>query len=357
MKQFLLILSLAFTVKADAQDSTVTPLSISGYAEVYYVKDFNHPLNHTRPGFLYSYNRSGEMTLNLGYIKAAYVTQQVRANLSLAAGTYMNANLAAEPGVFRSIYEANAGIRLSRNSNLWLDAGIFGSHIGFESAIGKDCWNLTRSLLAENSPYYEAGARLSYTSTDNHWYLAALVLNGWQRIHRIENNTTPAFGTQVTYKPNARITLNSSTFIGNDKPDSTRQMRYFHNLYGIFQLSNTVGITAGLDAGMEQKAKGSSRMNYWYSPVLIVKINTSSKTALALRGEYYADQNGVIIATGTPNGFRTWGWSANFDVAVATNATWRVEARTLSSKDAIFSKDNTAVSSNTFLSTAIAISF
>jgi len=134
-------------------------------------------------------------------------------------------------------------------------------------------------------------------------------------------------------------------------------MRYFHNLYGIFQLSNTVGITAGLDAGMEQRAKGSSRKNYWYSPVLIVKINTSSKTALALRGEYYADQNGVIIATGTPNGFRTWGWSANFDVAVATNATWRVEARTLSSKDAIFSKDNTAVSSNTFLSTAIAISF
>ncbi len=28
-----------------------------------------------------------------------------------------------------------------------MDAGIFGSHIGFESAISKDCWTLTRSIL------------------------------------------------------------------------------------------------------------------------------------------------------------------------------------------------------------------
>ncbi len=357
MKKYLVILSMAFMAKAGAQDSTVNPLTISGYAETYYVKDFNKPSNHTRPGFLYSYNRSGELNLNLGYLKATYNTRNVRANLALAAGTYMNANLAAELGVFKNVYEANAGIKLSRNSNLWLDAGVFGSHIGFESAIGKDCWNLTRSLLAENSPYYEAGAKLSYTTADNRWFLAALVLNGWQRIHRVDGNTTPAFGTQVTFKPNDRVTLNSSTFIGNDKPDSTRQMRYFHNFYGIFQLSNTVGLTAGLDAGMEQKSKGSSSMNTWYSPVLILKFNTSSKTALAVRGEYYSDKNGVIIATGTANGFRTLGFSANFDVAVSPNAMWRIEARTLSSKDRIFVKENASVSSNTFLSTALAISF
>lgn len=58
------------------------------------------------------------------------------------------------------------------------------SHIGFESAIGKDCWNLTRSILADNSPYYETGIKLGYTSKNEKLYLAGMYLNGWQRIQK-----------------------------------------------------------------------------------------------------------------------------------------------------------------------------
>ncbi len=137
-------------------------------------------------------------------------------------GTYPNANLATEPGVLKNIYEANIGVKLSSSRNLWLEAGIFGSHIGFESAIGKDCWTLTRSILADNTPYYEAGAKVSYNTPDGKWFLSALVLNGWQRIQRVDGNSLPSFGTQVMFKPTDEITLNSSTFIGTDKPDSAR---------------------------------------------------------------------------------------------------------------------------------------
>jgi hypothetical protein len=77
----------------------------------------------------------------------------------------------------------------------------FASHIGFESAIGKDCWNLTRSILADNSPYYESGAKLSYTSKNEKWFISGLILNGWQRIQRVEGNNLPAFGHQLTFKP------------------------------------------------------------------------------------------------------------------------------------------------------------
>lgn len=341
-----------------AQDKTaVNPLTISGYAELYYGYDFNKPINNTRPGFLYSYNRANEVNLNLGFVKMAYTKNNIRANFALAAGTYMNTNLAAEPGVFKNIFEANAGIKLSTTSTLWLDAGIFASHIGFESAIGKDCWNLTRSILAENSPYYESGIKLGYTSANEKWYLSAMLLNGWQRIHRVSGNTTPAVGTQITYKPSTKVTLNSSSFVGNDKPDSIRQMRYFLNFYGIFQLSNSVAATLGFDIGIEQQQKGSSKMNTWYSPVAIVKFTTSPKTAFAIRAEYYSDKNGVILATGTPNGFKTWGFSSNFDVTINDNALWRVELRSLNSKDAIFAKGNNTSSSNTLLATSLAINF
>jgi len=121
----------------------------------------------------------------------------VRANLALMAGTYANANLSAEPGVMRNILEAYAGVKISKSKNLWIDAGIFSSHIGFESAVGKDCWNLTRGILAENSPYYESGVKIGYPSEDGKWFASGLMLNGWQRIQRVEGNNTPAFGHQL----------------------------------------------------------------------------------------------------------------------------------------------------------------
>jgi hypothetical protein len=342
-----------------AQDSVkINPLTISGYAEIYYQTDNNHSINNERPSFIYSFNRKNEVALNLGFIKASYNTQQIRANLALAAGTYMNSNYAMENGGFKNVYEANAGIKISKNANLWLDAGIFSSHIGFESAVGKDCWNLTRSMLSDNSPFYETGVKIGYTTKDEKWYLSALILNGWQRIQRVSGNTTPAFGTQITYKPSSSITLNSSSFIGNDKPDSTRQMRYFHNFYGIFQLNSRWVSTIGFDIGAEQIAKGVSSYNVWYSPVFMLKCMASTKASIAARAEYYSDKNGVMIATGTPNGFQTWGFSANFDYAISSNAVWRIEAKNLSSKDQVFYKGNTEMMNQSLsFITSLAISF
>jgi hypothetical protein len=358
MKNILSAALLLIATNAIAQtDSIHSPISFSGYIETYYTYDFGKPSNHNRPAFVYSHNRHNEVNLNLGYIKATYQIENIRANLAIMTGTYANANLAAEPGVLKYIFEANAGIKISKKKNLWVDAGIFASHIGFESAIGKDCWNLTRSILADNSPYYETGAKISYTSTNNKWFISGLLLNGWQRIQRVDGNNTPAFGHQITFKPNSNITLNSSSFIGNDKPDSLKQMRYFHNFYGIFQLNKKLALTTGFDIGAEQNAKGSSKFNSWYSPVVILKISTNAKTNIAARIEYYCDANGVIISTGTPNGFKTWGYSINYDYLIRDNVLWRLEGRGFSGKDKTFEKASKPVNSNFILSTSLAVSF
>jgi len=347
-----------------AQDSAKTetpkpnPFSFSGYVEAYYQYDFNKPADNNRPGFIYSHNRHNEFNLNLGFLKGSYNTERVRANLAIAAGTYMNANYAAETGVLKNIYEANAGLKISKKKNLWIDAGIFSSHIGFESAVSKDCWTLTRSMLADNSPYFESGAKLTYTSDNNKWVISGLLLNGWQRIKRVDANSLMSYGTQLQYKPNSNITLNYSTFIGTDKPDSARLWRYFHNLYGMFNVTPKFGITAGFDIGSEQKTKGSSDFNTWYSPVLILKYAVTPKWTVAARGEYYDDKHGVIIASGTPNGFKTAGYSVNVDYAPIPNAVIRLELRSLNSRDDVFTKGSgVATNNNTFITASIAVSF
>lgn len=270
----------------------------------------------------------------------------------------MNANYSAEPGVAKNIYEANVGIKISKKHDLWIDAGVFSSHLGFESAVGKDNWTLTRSLFAENSPYFETGAKVSYTSPSGRWFLSGLVLNGWQRIQRVEGNSLPAFGHQVTFKPTDKLTLNSGSFIGSDKADSVRQMRYFHNFYAIYQASRQFGITVGFDIGAEQKAKGSSRYNTWYTPVLIARYSPTDKVAIAARGEYYNDKNGVIIATETAYGFRTFGYSMNVDYAILPNVVWRTELRNFSSKGALFGdRKGELEKSSPMALTALAVSF
>lgn len=358
MKKTTTILLLFCTLRATAQsDTTARPLTFSGYLETYYAFDAGRPKSNNRPAFAYSHHRHNEVQLNIGFIKAACATEKVRGNLALMAGTYANANLAAEPGVLKNIFEANAGIKISKTRNLWVDAGVFSSHIGFESAVGKDCQTLTRSILADNSPYYESGAKLSYTTDDGRWLVSGLLLNGWQRIQRPAGNSTPAFGHQITFKPNSKTTLNSSSFIGSDTPDSTRLMRYFHNLYGIFQISGRAGLIAGFDIGAQQSGLRDGSFHIWYTPVVIAQIKTSKKVRLALRGEYYQDAQGVIIVTGTPNGFRTFGYSANIDYQMAANAVWRVEGRGFRSKDAIFEWNNAPTKQNFFFTTALAVSF
>lgn len=359
MKKIIFGLLAVFSISAKAQnDSLRKPFTVSGYAEVYYQADFNNPENNTRPSFVYSHNRNNEVNINLAFIKAGYNTEQLRANIAIAAGTYMNANYAAEQGVMKNIYEANAGFRISKKHDLWIDAGIFPSHLGFESAIGKDNHTLTRSISADNSPYFETGAKISYSSPNGKWFLSGLVLNGWQRIQKVDGNSTPSFGHQLTFKPNEKLTLNSSSFIGNDKPDSLRQMRYFHNLYGIYQISKKVGIIAGFDIGAEQKAKGSEQYNIWYTPVLIAKYSPTEKFSVTARGEYYHDEKGVIISTGSENGFKTFGYSLNADYQILPNFIWRTEIRNLNSKDAIFIRRRGQFNNNILTATtALAISF
>jgi hypothetical protein len=341
-----------------AQDTIKkNPTTFSGYIETYYSYDFGKPSNHERPPFFYSFNRHNEVNINLAFLKASYKTGKVRGNLALMTGTYPQYNLAGEQGLLKNIFEGNAGVKLSQKKNLWLDAGIIPSHIGFESAIGGDCWNLTRSLLAENSPYYEAGVKIGFTSTNEKIYLAGLVLNGWQRIQRIPYNNTPAFGTQFTYKPNSKNSFNWSTYIGNEQPDTAKKWRYFNNLYANFQLTKKWGLIAGFDVGLQQKRKKSSIYNIWYSPVIIGRYGITEKFKLSARAEYYSDESGIIIFTGTQNGFKTFGYSLNLDYSPTENTLIRIEGRGLNSKDRIFEQEKTLTHANYFLTTSLSISF
>ena len=364
MKQIVLVftlLSLNVSIEFFAQDSAWSSkpsVEIMGFADVFYTYDFNEPDGSVRQPFFYNHNRHNEFNLNLGLIDFQVTHDKYRANLGFQTGVYANDNYAAEPGRLKTIFEAFVGLSLNKKNNLWIDAGIFPSHLGFESALSIDNPTLTRSLVAENSPYFLSGAKLSYQPNEK-WDLSFTICNGWQRIRRQYGNSLPGFGSQINFKPSDSFTLNWSTYAGSEFPDELRRMRYFNNFYGIFNLSEKFNLIAGFDYGMEQIFTNRNDYHEWFSPIVIAQYAFSNKWKTAIRLEYYNDEAGVIIPTGTINGFQTVGTSLNIDYNPYENISLRVEGRYLNSEDRVFElqNNNTYTNTNFVLAVSLAIKF
>lgn len=342
---------------ATAQEASSAPrLSFSAVADVFYSYDFNQPTTGFRQPFLFNHNRHNEFNLNLGLLRAAVAHSKYRAAISLQAGTYAQDNYAEEPDLLQHVFEAYAGISLNQQNSLWLDAGIFPSHLGFESAVSSENWTPTRSLPAENSPYFLSGAKLTY-QPGQEWLFSAVVANGWQRIQRVPANSLLSAGTQVQYVKNERLTLNWSTFIGTDDPDSTRRMRYFNNVYGKFSLTERLGLITGFDFGAQQKSKGSPDYSTWFSPILIARYLLDEHWAMAVRVEHFADPSSVIIPAINTNDYSLSGFSANIDLMPTEAIMWRLEGRWFHNPTRVFPTENGFIRDNFFLISTLTVTF
>ena len=305
-----------------------SPFSFSAFIDLYYGFDFNQPETEKRFPFLYNHTRHNTPAVNLALISGSFELDRFRANLALQQGTYVQDNYANEPTALRWIHQANLGLALDQNKTLWLDAGVMPSHIGFETAISKDNQTLSRSLIAENSPYFETGVKLSWEKSES-WSFAFLYLNGWQRIQPIEGKNNPSFGTQATFKPSTKTTLNWNTFLGTDQGIESGTMLYFSNMYGNSFLGERWKITAGIDVG--KRTNLYSQDQNWWGGVLIVQYLISENFQASLRGEIYQDPFQAIAITNTNFGVEAGGISLNLDQKISTWGLFRLEGRWLDS--------------------------
>jgi hypothetical protein len=72
-----------------------------------------------------------KIAINEFFLKGSYDAENIRAAGSLIFGDYQRRNYSAEPTAFQYLFEARVGYMPAYN--LWIDAGIFPSHIGLES--------------------------------------------------------------------------------------------------------------------------------------------------------------------------------------------------------------------------------
>ena len=322
------------TVRAD----TAVTVRFGAFVDGYLAWDSHRPRSLDR-AFTTTAARHSEFNINLAFVDATLSGRRLRGRFAAQFGTAVQANYAAEPRVgsnsgpevSRFVQEAYVGYQL--RPTLWIDAGVFFAPFGAENWISRDNPVYTRSLIADNSPYYESGVRLSWQARPS-LQLQAHVINGWQNIS--ETNQSKAVALRADWTPSTHVTLTYDTFLGNEQPDSVAsRLRQFHEGIVKVTLDARTSIAATLDVGIQPRGTSSGNAG-WRGYAILLRRELTDRVGLGARLEGYSDPEQVIVSTGTGTGLRTTGGSLTADVRLHPRALWRTEWRQLRDRSAVF---------------------
>lgn len=348
-----------------AQDSS-KKFTWSAYGEFYAAFDAIEPrTNQNSLPFLVNHKRVNNVGVNIALVRAHYANGNTRANAGIMLGDYSRYNLGTEDLSLRNIYELNAGVKLLKYDKLWLDAGVFESYLGFEGPLGVNNATLTRSMFAENSPYYLSGVRLHYTSRDSRIMLSAYYLNGWQRMVRPNGMSGTAWGTHIMFMPTQNTVISYGTFWGGDgfskQLQQSNYKRWFNDVYVLFKPFKKVEAGALFDYGIDYADRQPAYR--WYALNGFVKYSFTPRFSLTGRAERFSDPNYTVLSNFSSSiinstSFLMHAYSLNFDIKLNEQITFRSEARAFESGDHnLFGKRAKPVNSTQLYTASLCVKF
>lgn len=257
--------------------------------ETYYGLELKNNSTEQQP---YLYNHFHLQKPRINYAQLNWTNQWKDWNIQLGIqdGDYIRRNYSDQPQWAQLISKAQLQFQPHAWKSLKFTMGIFPSHIGFESAWVQNNLTLTRSLLAENSPYYESGAHFQWISKNEKISLGGLILSGWQQAHLELPIKKPSWGWSSNFVLNDNLQLSYNGFWGFQNTAGNIHRQY-HNLYSTLTQKNWKAIV-GFDLG---NALINNHKSQWYSPVAIVSNQMNNHWSIALRYETMIDPDSFIL--------------------------------------------------------------
>ena len=267
--------------------------------------------------FYYNHHRLNAPGINFTNIQYQVKKKRWGFDVGIQDGRYVAANYASQPILYRLISQAHLHYQPFQRHDISFQAGIFPSHIGFESAWNTDNLTLTRSMLAENSPYYESGISLSWNSPHQQWGLKALYLSGWQQSQWKWPVQHPSFGWASFWNPLPNWKLAYNGFHGN--LDNCTALPYSYHNFFVQGKRKSYECIFGYDIGLK------NNFSRWTSPVLIVAKSWNDQFKSAVRWEKMTDPNSAILMNGAVNWTTRSACSINLDCQLNQHFTTRIE--------------------------------
>ena len=300
-----------------SQDST-TKLQIAVRGEGYYNISSGGKQDIART-YLVSHNSNNIPSINLLMGSASFQSKQWSGEISGLIGTYAELNLGTEIGPLRNI--GSLWLAHKPKSHLEILVGVYSSHIGLESPVSMDCMNPSRSIVADNTPYYQSGIRIRHEMGED--AIALHILNGWQRSSIDSHGIIPAMGYEYTTKKNS-MNVRVSGFIGSTKHQESEGIRYYQHIGLTGQPRDNLSLAGSIDLGYQLKNDVST---FVIAPVIMGQWKINESFTMNARAEYYHDQNGMII--NNQSGLSAIGYSMGIDWMAMRNILLRCEYRSM----------------------------
>ena len=351
-----------------APSDTAPKITVGAFVDGYFAWDVGRPPSFDRSfaggtTFTTQPARHNEFNVNLAFIEVKLDAPRYRGRVALQTGTSVQSNYAGEPTngtlsgplASRMIQEAVAGVRLA--DNLWVDGGIFYSHLGVESWASRDNLTYTRSLVGDYSPYYQSGVKMTWTPIPKLTARVDLV-NGWQNIS--ENNSGKGAGARLDYAATSSTVLSYYNFFSNE---AGSRLRTFNGVGGRHAIGRLT-LLGEFDYGTQRRAVGESGQSTWTGWTAVAKVRATPTVAFVARVEGYNDRDQVILSTGAVGvvrnpAFRAVGGSIGVDVTPVPRVAFRTEVRGWHNREAIFPNGRVGAprTESAFAVTSLALSF
>jgi len=294
MKTKILVLSLlsVLSFKAIAQnDSTSTPLSISGSADTYWKYDFSKKAN------LLTSFATDQNSLSLGMIDVVLKKSTGRASFvgEISFGPRGEGQSIPNTGsAGQSFHIQNLYANYAFSDKFSMTAGYMGTFVGYEVISPVGNYNYSTSYLFTNGPFQNAGVKATYAFSPKVSLMAGL-FNGWNSY--TATNGVSNFGTQLMVTPAEGWTAYLNLLTGEDA----------YGGYGtIIDLTTGYQVSESLKVGLNLAdfSKSKSADGGYTGAALYLQNSFTKGFGLGLRTEYFnskAGSKGLTLSGILPN--------------------------------------------------------
>jgi len=337
--------------------SLLGPTTLSGFVDMYYGENFNHPANLTSGlrSFDGGANQFGLNMVELVIDKAPdAATSRTGYHIALGYGQAMNAINASDPGGLgfdQYLKEAYFSYLAPVAKGLQVDFGKFVTPAGAEVIETKDDWNYSRGILFSYAiPYYHFGLRAKYTFNDK-YSLTGYVVNGWNDV--VDNNSGKTYGASFGWNPTRTVAVAQTFFWGPETAGSNATPRQLYDTVVTFTPTPKLSLMANYDYGRGDRMTGIANPVWWSGIAGYVKYAVNSHYAVATRYEYYDDKYG--FTTGAAQHIN--GITGTLERTIASRIIARLEFRRDQSTRPVFVRGNGFTDSQSTLSAGLVYVF
>ncbi|MEZ4705033.1 MAG: outer membrane beta-barrel protein [Bdellovibrionota bacterium] len=223
-----------------------------------------------------------------------------------------------------------------------IDVGRFATHVGLELIDGYQGFNdnYSRAMgFGYAGPFTHTGLRASIALSDTISAMA-MVANGWDNSQ--DNNDGKTFGTQVSYAPESGALEMYLNYVGGpEQAGNSGNYRHLADLVTIVHPTQAWTISTDITYGYEDDAVGGTSSSQWFAASMINSVRICDLFGVALRGEYFDDNDGT--QTGTAQ--KLWEVTLTPSLFLGDHAVVRADFRYDRSNQSTFT-DNTGTSKN-----------